>query len=670
MAITKNIRPIVRIGQQVETTEPFNLTSDGHRREPLDLTNATSVEINVEHYSGAFTAVNWGTCTISDPRNGEVEYTFTESDTTTLHGDYYVQFRVQYENGESDLVPPEGYEWIIRIGRKQPNEPTPLEVSRLYADEATIGNLQVDNATIAEVVGDPEIDSLSMNTLSANQLGQNLNANGFRITNVPDPQDPRDFIPQEYADTLFSDNYVTGTSNPATADYDANNYSIRNADVIESERSSTYQVDSHSSIGKWGTAYTGYGKQLDNFEDLTQWTVTDGTLEADTVDVFRGSQSALLKPGTDSTGAETQSLIQKSVNLDLTDKRFAGAFKLIDGTKEVTNINIICDDANGNTMYMDSRYAHPNLRPGWRYLNFGYDSTVDPGIDLANITNIRIHIPGGVDETRIAELKLIPAPDPGVVMFGFDDGNVEDYTFAKDILSEYGFTATTWVNTIGIRDGYASKLSVQQCKELEEEYGWHIGSHLHQHNNITQATDAEARALIEDAKKFLQQHGFHEGANHMAYPYNDYDQRSLELSQEYHLSARTAGGFGIGWPLNPMLWPGQTGDDGVTADLQANIDFMAEYGGVGEIFFHSSQVTEANMRAVLDYVANLVDQGDLVVAQQPDFFESRPPTQTFAGGSGSDIDRHDSKEQFEASGDLIGVVNTPTGSRLAWNDQE
>lgn len=246
MAFTKNIRPIVRIGQQVETTEKFNLTSDGHRQEPLNLINATNVEISLEHVSGAFTIVNWENCTISDPLNGEVEYTFTESDTTTLHGDYYVQFRVEYEDGESDLVPPDGYEWIVRIGRKQPSEPTPLEVSRLYADEATIGNLQVDNATIAEVVGDPEIDSLSMNTLSANQLGQNLNSNGYRITDIPAPENIRDAVAQEYVDNMAGEN-ITGASNPATDHFDLNNYSLRNGENLEAN-SATIQNISGSII--------------------------------------------------------------------------------------------------------------------------------------------------------------------------------------------------------------------------------------------------------------------------------------------------------------------------------------------------------------------------------------------------------------------------------------
>ena len=57
-------RPIVRIGQRVKTTRTFTITDDPPRPEVVDLSDAETVRINVEHVSRAFTAVSWEECEV------------------------------------------------------------------------------------------------------------------------------------------------------------------------------------------------------------------------------------------------------------------------------------------------------------------------------------------------------------------------------------------------------------------------------------------------------------------------------------------------------------------------------------------------------------------------------------------------------------------------------
>lgn len=626
MAITRNIRPIVRIGQQVETTESFDLTSDGHRRKPLDLTNATSVEINLEHVSGAFTIIDWGSCTISEPVNGEVEYTFSESETTTLHGDYYVQFRVTYENGESELVPPDGYEWIVRIGRKQPREPTPLEVSRLYADEATIGNLQVDNATIAEVVGDPEIDSLSMATLSADQLGQDISANGFRITDLPDSQDIRDAVPQEYVDAMAGEN-ITGASNPATADYDANNYDIINANTVgadqtDTERAKTTQVDRLKVNGRGRERWSTHGRMFDDFEDLTQWTVVNGTLSADTTDYHRGTQSAFATSGTD-----TRIDFEKTVDLDLTDKRFSAALWVKQPTDSSLNrIRILVTDQSGRTTQFRSDYRMPGQDAGWRFLQF-YANNADPDIDLSRISTLRIFATTDGTEFNIDALKLVNAPQPAKLVLGTDNAHQEIYDWGAPHAAAKGWSLTNWITTS--RVGMTDRLSWLEMDELRREYGNIFANKAQTGLTLTDNfTVAEAEEEIIKGKQDLMNppadiDGFHEGAQHFAFTSNSHNQSLLEVAEKYHLTARHGGEVGGGAPLNPMALNAMVGDGGLSS-IQDSLDFLFKFGGIGILYWHLNDITEADYQQILDYIAQAEARGDVEVINIDDLYRALP----------------------------------------------
>ena len=229
----RHITPTLRIGQRTTITREIQLIESSHGSDPLDLSDAESVTLTLEHYEWGFTAIQGGECTIVEPAEGIVEYTFDQSD-TSLHGRYLLQFEVDY-GSETELVPSDSDDWVLDIGRRQPKY-QPLDVPSITADEGTFGHVQSDtidigSATINEVVGDPNIDHLSVTSFEAgsadiDSLTGPLDAGGQPIDNVGDSPSIRGVVPQEYVDQIFSDNYVEGMSNPATADFELNNHTI------------------------------------------------------------------------------------------------------------------------------------------------------------------------------------------------------------------------------------------------------------------------------------------------------------------------------------------------------------------------------------------------------------------------------------------------------------
>ena len=164
----RHISPTLRIGQRTTITREIQLVEADHGSDPLDLSGAESVTITLEHYEYGHTAVENGACTIVNPSEGIVSYTFDQRD-TSLHGRYLVQFEVDY-GAQTELVPPNSEDWVLDIGRRQ-SKYQPLDVPRITADEGVLGHMQADtvdigSATIEEFANDPNISSLSIDTLN------------------------------------------------------------------------------------------------------------------------------------------------------------------------------------------------------------------------------------------------------------------------------------------------------------------------------------------------------------------------------------------------------------------------------------------------------------------------------------------------------------------------
>lgn len=363
-------------------------------------------------------------------------------------------------------------------------------------------------------------------------------------------------------------------------------------------------------------ARTGLGR--DTFERLTDLEVTGGRLTANTTRQVTGTQCAALETSAD--GAWLHIPFDEPV--DFSNARPA-CHVATTGT------------AAGQYLYADLRDVNGN-RFRTRTVVRGHDDLVrvdfgisnprvdDTAVDLERISRLSFR-PGPRDETGTETVYLdnprrVPAPDTAKVVFQFDDGNETDYTEALPILSEYDYPAISYVNTNTI--GNEVRLDERQLRELQRA-GWLIGSHLTEHAHLSEISEAsEIERRVRDAKQWLLDRGFTEGARHFAYPYNDIDEQALSVVSRYHATGRVWSWQPVAFPSNPQLIPGE--GDPTPEQARKLLDWAVEYGGVVGIYYHDLRSSEKreDFRGVVEEVRRRERVGEVEVSRL-DELESR-----------------------------------------------
>lgn len=103
---------------------------------------------------------------------------------------------------------------------------------------------------------------------------------------------------------------------------------------------------------------------------------------------------------------------------------------------------------------------------------------------------------------------LNPVQESGpIVCFTFDDQNLSVYEQALPIMREYGFPATSFVNSG--RVGLPALMDWAQIIELEQVYGWETGGHSLQHENLAELSYEQAAIAIGADYQNLIAQGLH-----------------------------------------------------------------------------------------------------------------------------------------------------------------
>jgi len=123
------------------------------------------------------------------------------------------------------------------------------------------------------------------------------------------------------------------------------------------------------------------------------------------------------------------------------------------------------------------------------------------------------------------------------VLITMDDGYRSVYEVAYPILKKYGFTATLFIYTNFVG---ASKLAItwDQLKKMKAD-GFSIGSHTIYHSDLTLPKDGETEAdwmarinkELHGSKKIIDKK-LRQDTYLLAYPYGNYDQRSINIAKK------------------------------------------------------------------------------------------------------------------------------------------
>ena len=395
--------------------------------------------------------------------------------------------------------------------------------------------------------------------------------------------------------------------------------------ALHTEDTRTTQLDRHKRDGSWRERWQSHGRMVDDFEDLSPWSATHGTIEADSTEVYRGSQS--MKVEADSDGIE----ISRDIDLDL--RHFSPAIAIRVESDNEPRFEFEADDGTGTTARYEVDYYGADTDPGWYTFDFvlqGYsDSLLNSPSRMEGIENIEISTEDEDATVWLDALQVTRLPTPGKIVLGFDTQWQGTYDYAKDVLGEYGYSAVLWINSElfsdrGVEDD--DYMSLAEVQELQEEYGWVIGSHEEAVHDELQGEDAETqREGIETEVRRLQRWGFHEGARHIAFTNNRYDDSLMDIVSEYHATAASASrGLAAGAYSNPLTIQRLNADNGLLEVDEEDFDWMAEFGGVGCIYFHADDVGESDLRDVLDEIKQREEDGDLEVIDIDDIPRSLP----------------------------------------------
>lgn len=376
------------------------------------------------------------------------------------------------------------------------------------------------------------------------------------------------------------------------------------------------------------SAFQNVGRMWDAMEHSISgsafgpWSLVSGSWETDSQNFHSGTQSLKL------TGGASGALIRQSnIDFDLTSKRFA-VMGMLDPGGSGVDVEITVRDGSDDEGTLKTEWYSQDASEsrGFMYHNFGIDD-VDPSLDGTEIDEIDISF-SSEDVLWIDAIKTVPVPSPGRILIDFDAASKADaYDVYRPILAEYGYAPTAasgqWHNL-----GESGMMTEDEARELIEDYGWrlrpHIGfrSNLFNPGNFPYSDDDYREQILENLGRLFDHRGpFRLGMRHFSFLGNETNWESMQVVQDYALTARRRGGGVIGYPVNPLDIPADPFDNGLS-DVQSRIEICAEYGGFYRIYAHTdSRLGASDARAVFDLIQGYEEDGELVVTNQVDAYE-------------------------------------------------
>lgn len=350
---------------------------------------------------------------------------------------------------------------------------------------------------------------------------------------------------------------------------------------------------------------------VDDFADLEGWTVRAGRASLDDTGGRVGDQAVRLTADAADDQARLGRRLPEPIDWSGTTPGLAIA------TEEPVRPTIQLFDESGNVIDFRARVDGGDLRR-CQFGIAGIDAEADPGA----ITEIHVAFFAG-DETErtllLDDLHLVSRPADGRVMIHFDGGYESVYDEARPLLEAYDVPATAFVPTDLIREEAThegDRLTESQLETLADD-GWTIASYGTNGRPLPDLEGPERTDHLVDARRWLEDEGYADGARFVSYPNGRYDEASLEqVDDAYEL------GFAFGAPVqaavvDPDRYPRVPAPDPETA--ATHLDRTADLGGVTTLcYFDVDAEAVDRLEETLAHLDDRVAAGDLEVVTPDD----------------------------------------------------
>ena len=149
-----------------------------------------------------------------------------------------------------------------------------------------------------------------------------------------------------------------------------------------------------------------------------------------------------------------------------------------------------------------------------------------------------------------AFLEGTKTPPKNPVALTFDDGYEDFYADAFPILKKYNVVATLYVISSFI--GKGGYLTSGELKDIIASGLVEIGAHTVDHPHLSRHKTAEQRSEVVDSKKTLER-DFGIDVDTFAYPYGDYDKRTITIVNDAGFTAAVTTNKGTRYSAKDIL---------------------------------------------------------------------------------------------------------------------
>ena len=291
----------------------------------------------------------------------------------------------------------------------------------------------------------------------------------------------------------------------------------------------------------------------------------------------------------------------------------------------------------GNIPYAFRRMstAVDHSTPG-RFQTWGFPiaqfSEVGSGADLGAIIFARLALrcsSGNTVTLGIGDIDFVPNPRTrAACIFRFDDAYASAYTYAKDALAAYGWSAVLYPGAVQSLVGAANRLTEAQIIDLCTNHGWQFGAQAWSTEDaVTLAAMSSSERLAEFAaiRAYGQSLGLRTDTFDGSY-FSGFLPTRLDIFPEYRASFRTALRWDSGNPADPPIPIGEPfpfgdrynvnclngnsaswGVGTIAARLQNHIEQAIVNKGVAFIAYHDDLATDGEARSAFEATLAYLD---------------------------------------------------------------
>ncbi|MMZ43647.1 Poly-beta-1,6-N-acetyl-D-glucosamine N-deacetylase precursor [compost metagenome] len=358
------------------------------------------------------------------------------------------------------------------------------------------------------------------------------------------------------------------------------------------------------------------------FTDFSKWTLWYGTVAQTTEYNLTGPSS--LKLTSDAANMTVAArLRQTSLDLSKT-KNMMIRFYVYDRNK-LSNIELRMSSTDNMAGYLSWKTTKWKTVPGWNEVMIPLSKLTVSGTESLqnNLTTLQISITGAEVGASVAfDAIYLNKNQKGSVQFHFDDGWLTQYTKAFPIMLSKGF-----VGSIGVISGSVGTTGYMNLPQLRElhTYGWTIFNHTQTHKDLSTISKAQVEIELSSCRKWLEQNGFPESADLVAYPYGGHNEDVLSVMSHYRLGRSVLEEYEVCPPIQPKVLK-VINIYNNTEDIiwQTAIDIAAETGCGVTLLFHKIEDTATDsisfatskFSSVVNYVQSKIDKLDVLTFEE------------------------------------------------------